>query len=136
MADRGRKKKPPALTVLDGGRDLLKAVAPMPESPPAWLLEDMAASGSPMPTAAVRFWETYAPKLNDAGISTELHLPKFAMLCCSWAAWLRDPGDYKIINPTRGLGAEFCMDPASSAKLRLTDDGDSPLGKILKARGM
>jgi hypothetical protein len=136
MAQRGTKKKPASLTAINGGKMHVRVGAQMPESPPQWLLDDMDASGSPMLPAAIRFWQEYAPKLNARGITDDLHLPKFAMLCMAWAGWLADPTDYKIINPARGLAAEFAMDPASSAKLGMTDDGKSPLAKMLEAQGL
>jgi len=136
MAQRGSKTKPAALKAINGGRQHVRVGGKMPETPPQWLMDDMEASGSPMLPSAVRFWTEYAPKLNARGITDELHLPKFAMLCMAWAGWLAAPTDYKIINPARGLAAEFAMDPASSSKLNLTDDGKSPLAKMLEAQGL
>lgn len=132
---RGMKNTPVALTSIDGGRDYSDD---MPESPPAWLLADMEAAGKPLSQAAINFWERESPELNARGLTKRAHTTKFAIMCAMWAEWLTDPGDYKTVNPLRGLMSEFGMDPAASTKLLGAVDKPKPskLAAMRQAKGL
>lgn len=139
---RGRKPVPTALKIARGnpGQRRLRDDGPAPSpaidlTVPAILAEDAGARAE---------WETTAPRLQRAGLLTELNVDAFTVICATFARWkaaevevqkhglLIKVGRKKrtIVNPhlaiadkaqaqCRALWAEFGLTPVSQARVHV-----------------
>ena len=143
MGKGGRPRKPTALKVLEGnpGKRKLPENEPKPKpvmpDPPDWLSEE-----------AQKFWNEYAPKLNQLGLFTEIDGAAFSMIAESWADWVKyrkiiNRGNYKNVTDSgyeqqtvevtlaknaiadvKSFLSEFGMTPSSRSRIDLKLPGD------------
>ena len=136
----GRPLKPTALKMLAGnpGKRPLNDREPKPKvgaTMPEYLMQ--------LPGAAKK-WRSWAPKLEELGVLTEVDAPAFGRLCRLWdededrAKWKDEEGhrvgsDYRLLSEIRALEGRFGMTPSDRAKIKVeSKKPESKLGRFTK----